>query len=84
MSQTLPRRYQMVLRIGFISFLIAAVGVALNFIGFAVNERSISVAGFGLCAVGVVAGFAVILYGWLRYGSQTMKDACARYVRKVL
>jgi hypothetical protein len=59
----------LLLRLGLATFVLAAVGVALGFIGwYAVASRSLAIVGFVLTAAGVSTGAILIVVGQVVYG----------------
>ena len=57
------------LRWASLSFLVAATGVALGFLGFAISVRVVSIFGFAICFAGISMGFIAIglgLFRWLK------------------
>ena len=52
---------------GFVCFGIAAVGVALGFLGWAAELRWLALIAFLVTAAGVVGGFSWIAYVWWRF-----------------
>lgn len=63
------------LRIGMAGFVIAAIGVAVGFFSFYVEQRWLGIAALVLTGIGVLVGFAGILYGWIRDGKQAIKNS---------
>jgi hypothetical protein len=78
MNQTVPPQYMRLMRLGMYCFGITAAGVGLGFLGFGVNQRLISFVGFGVCIVGLLGGFGVVLYGWIRYGALILKGTFSK------
>lgn len=60
------------LKIGFTGFVIAAIGAALGFAGFQIDEKALSLAGLVVVVVGVAIGFAGIVYGWVTEGKHAI------------
>jgi hypothetical protein len=63
------------LRVGFAGFLVATVGAASGFVGFAVGTRWLSLIGFAVTVIGIAIVFASIVYGWVTTGNQAIKGS---------
>lgn len=63
------------LRWGALGFLIAAIGAGLGFLGFALEERAVSLVGFWVCSAGVLLGSIAVVVGivkWLKHPKQNL------------
>lgn len=60
------------LRIGLAGFAIAAIGAALGFAGFQIDEKALALVGFAVVVIGVVIGFVGIVYGWITEGKRAI------------
>jgi len=63
------------LRISFVGFSVAVVGIVLGFFGFYLEERSLSILGFLIVVTGVAVGFVGIVYGWVYQGRNAIKGS---------
>lgn len=52
-------------RIAFVGFVVALIGVAVGFFSFYVGERWLSLGSFAVTVGGVFIGFVGVVYGWL-------------------
>jgi hypothetical protein len=64
-SQITPDKARGLLRLSVCGFFIAAIGGGLDFFGFAIEQRIVSVVGFVIAALGVLIGLLGIIWGWL-------------------
>ncbi len=62
-------------RIAFVGFAIALIGVAAGFLGFYINERWLAVVGFWITVIGVLVGFIGVAYGWMRDAKPAIKGS---------
>jgi VIT1/CCC1 family predicted Fe2+/Mn2+ transporter len=60
------------LKIGFAGFVIAAIGAALGFAGFFIEERTLSLVGLAITVAGVAVGFVGLIYGWITEGKRAI------------
>jgi len=63
------------LKLALIGFLIAAIGAAVGFTGFYVEERWLSILGFSITVIGVAVGAIGILYGWMTEGKRAISGS---------
>lgn len=53
------------IRIGFAGFVVAFAGIIVGFVGFYINYKWVSQVSFAVVVVGVLMGFAGVVYGWM-------------------
>jgi hypothetical protein len=62
-------------KIGLAGFAIAAIGAAVGFAGFQIDEKALALVGLAVVVVGVVIGCAGIVYGWITEGKRAIKGS---------
>ncbi len=63
------------MRIATVGFVVALMAVVIGFVGFYVNERWLSIAGFVVTTVGVLIGCGGVVYGWLQDAKRAIKGS---------
>lgn len=61
------------IKIVFLGFIVAGIGVILGFIGYAVEIKILSILGFGVCIIGIMVGVYGVLHGWIQNLKKILK-----------